>query len=401
MTPPHQRGAWQLTPLDLAVGHPTGFDSSLVLPEARHRSAREAFEAVVLEGLLRAPCVVSFSGGRDSSAVLATAVHVARREGLPLPVAVSQRFAGVASSEETAWQERVVASFASGTDAGGAGRAPEWEVLDVTGELDLVGQRARAEVERHGVLWPPNTHFHSLIAERAAGGSVLTGFGGDEIMSPGWAWDRLAWVLARQVRPRPSDLAALAVAAAPGPLRARYLARRPDPTPPSPWLRPGAERTALEDRRAMVVAEPVHHGEALRRVWWPSRYRATVSESLRLLGTGYDTRVLHPFADARVVAALAAERGRSGPRSRTREMTRLFSDLLPPETVRRVGKATFNGAFFGEASREFVRGWSGEGLQGLEHLVDVDGLRRTWATADPDARTYTLLQHVRAVTAPT
>jgi len=396
--PPPGRGAWQLTPLDLAVGHPTGFDTSLVLPAAQHRTAREAFEAVVLEALLRAPCVVSFSGGRDSSAVLAVAVHVARREGLPLPVAVSQRFAGVASSEETAWQERVVASFASGAGAG-PGRAPEWEVLDVTDELDLVGERARTEAARHGVLWPPNTHFHSLIAERAAGGSVLTGFGGDEIMSPGWVWDRLAWALDRQVRPRAADLVPLVAAAAPRALRARYLAHRPDPTPPSPWLRATAEHAALRDRREMVLAEPVHHGEALRRVWWPSRYRATVAESLRLLGSGHGARVLHPFADARFVAALAAERGRSGPRSRTREMTRLFADLLPPETVRRVGKATFNGAFFGAASRRLASRWTGEGLDGLQDLVDPDGLARTWAAPDPDARTYTLLQHVRAVTA--
>ena len=46
----------------------------------------EAVEAVVLAGLERPPCLVSFSGGRDSSALLAVAVRLADREGFsPTP----------------------------------------------------------------------------------------------------------------------------------------------------------------------------------------------------------------------------------------------------------------------------------------------------------------------------
>ena len=62
------------------------------------------------------------------------------------------------------------------------------------------------------MLWPANTHFHALIAGRARGGTLLTGFGGDEAMSPGWEWDRATWVLARRRRPRPSDVQAVLAA---------------------------------------------------------------------------------------------------------------------------------------------------------------------------------------------
>ena len=48
-----------------------------------------------------APCVVSFSGGRDSSAVLAVAVTVARREGLPLPIPASNVFATGSTADES------------------------------------------------------------------------------------------------------------------------------------------------------------------------------------------------------------------------------------------------------------------------------------------------------------
>ena len=65
--------------------------AAAALPETA-ATPRAAFEAAILPGLRRSPCLVSFSGGRDSSAVLATATAVARREGLPLPVPITHRF---------------------------------------------------------------------------------------------------------------------------------------------------------------------------------------------------------------------------------------------------------------------------------------------------------------------
>ncbi|WP_237448103.1 asparagine synthase-related protein [Nocardioides flavescens] len=348
------------------------------------RSAREAFEACVRDALEGGPCVVSFSGGRDSSAVLATAVDLARREGHDPPIAVSLRFARVPSSEEDQWQRHVVTSLG----------VRDWECVTLDQELDLVGDVASREADRHGVLWPPNTHFHTPVAELARGGTLLTGFGGDEIMSPGWVWDRAALVLTRQVRPRPSDLLEVGAAFSPAVVRRARLRRRPDPTPPMPWLTQDAATRVRRAWRDLALAEPLRHEEAVRHVYWRSRYLSVALDSLALLARGHGAKARHPFADPDFVSMVAAERGAAGPRHRTREMVRLFGDLLPRETITRVGKATFNGAFFAERSRAVVGAWDGTGVD--ESRVDVDSLRRTWASADPDARTYPLLQTIAA-----
>src|SRR5690606_42164979 len=56
---------------------------------------RAALEAVIGRALRRPPCYVSFSGGRDSSAVLSVATGVARRGGLADPVPLTGAYTGV------------------------------------------------------------------------------------------------------------------------------------------------------------------------------------------------------------------------------------------------------------------------------------------------------------------
>jgi asparagine synthase (glutamine-hydrolysing) len=74
---------FRTTPLALASGVVWGRDpaASPLPPAPPGVTVRAALEAVMVRALHRPPCVVSFSGGRDSSAVLALATHVARREG--------------------------------------------------------------------------------------------------------------------------------------------------------------------------------------------------------------------------------------------------------------------------------------------------------------------------------
>ncbi len=50
---------------------------------------------------IRSPCVVAFFGGRDLSAILCVATHVARREGLSDPVPETHDFAGCGPSDES------------------------------------------------------------------------------------------------------------------------------------------------------------------------------------------------------------------------------------------------------------------------------------------------------------
>jgi hypothetical protein len=97
------------TPLEVASGLVFGFTPPDPLPAPQITlSARQALEQAILPALLRPPCLMSFSGGRASSAVLAVAVLLARREGLELPVPATNRLDGVAGRNERAMQERVI-----------------------------------------------------------------------------------------------------------------------------------------------------------------------------------------------------------------------------------------------------------------------------------------------------
>ncbi|RBY93933.1 hypothetical protein DQ244_00730 [Blastococcus sp. TBT05-19] len=378
---------WQLSGLELASGYALGLDVTQRIPRARltGTTARQAFEEVLLEALAQPPCVVSFSGGRDSSAVLAVAASVARREGLPAPIAVSLRFAGVATAEESRWQEMVIAQ---------AGIS-DWERVEVTTELDLLGPLARDLVRRHGVLWPANTMFHAPIAALARGGTLVTGFGGDEFMSSGWTWDRLNRVLSRQARPRRADLVELAGALGPRRLRRKVLARRPEPSAPSPWLQPHAEQALQRSWEDMRVGEPVRYDEAVQ-YWGASRYITKTLESLELLAGGFGASIKHPFADVRFFTAAARERGRNCPRSRAEAMVALFADVLPEPTLVRVSKASFNAPFLGPETREFAAQWDGSGVD--PSLVNVRALMKMWRSPDPDARSYPVFQAAWAAT---
>jgi len=130
-----------------------------------------AIDGVLTEALTRTPCLISFSGGRDFSAMLAAAVAVARREVLDLPVPATLVFPQSEASNEDEWQALVLRHLG----------LTEWERFEIHDEFDAVGPVAGAALLRHGLLWPFNTHFHAPIIERAAGGSVVTGFGGDEL----------------------------------------------------------------------------------------------------------------------------------------------------------------------------------------------------------------------------
>ena len=69
---------------------------------------RTVLEEILVEELSARPCMVSFSGGRDSSALLAVALEVARQHGLPEPVAFTLRYPGDTDAEESAWQQLVI-----------------------------------------------------------------------------------------------------------------------------------------------------------------------------------------------------------------------------------------------------------------------------------------------------
>ena len=142
MRQPHRqvRLAPALRPLDIAYGIPFGDDP--VGPLERDLSGgspREAIDAVLAEALARTPCLISFSGGRDSSALLAAAVRVARREGLDLPIPATLVFPQSEASNEDEWQAIVLDHLG----------LSEWERFEIVDEFDAVGPVATQALLRH------------------------------------------------------------------------------------------------------------------------------------------------------------------------------------------------------------------------------------------------------------
>lgn len=353
-----------LTPLELATSIILGVDRDMPPLEAETGSPRAALEDDLRAALVRPPCVVSFSGGRDSSAVLAVAMLVARREGLPDPIPMTLRFPNVESADESSWQEQVVRHVG----------ARHWERLELQEDLDILGPLARGLLLRHGLLWPVNTHFHQPIFASALGGTVVTGAGGDEVLSPS-VWVRANRVLAGQVRPTPKDAARVALAYGPRRLRARWFVGDSAGLA-MPWLRPAAQQQLERSYASSIAREPIGYGAWLLRAWWPSRTRQTVERSLAALAGDAGVQVVHPLEGNVFLARLAATHGRAGFASRTQAMQHLFGDVLPAGVLSRSSKASFDSAFLGADCRAFVEAWDGTGAP--TSIVDPLALKAMW-----------------------
>ena len=369
----------RLTPREVAYGFAYGeCDYIGPLPRvAAGCSPLAAIEAAVLPALRRPPCLVSFSGGRDSSVVLAVAARAARREGLALPVPLTQRFRDAPRAAESRWQELVVSHLA----------LPDWECIDAGTEFGFVGPVAARSLMSHGLLWPPNCHLHAPLLERAGGGSLLTGLDGDTVLG-GWPWVRVASLLSSRVKPEPRDLLRLARAATPGPLRRRVDRWRNTHTPGAPWLRP-SERGAFVSMCLDALDEPLRWNARVAALG-RKRYLAVAFSSYQALADDTGTLLLHPFLDPGFLAALARAGGVLGWGDRTATTVALFGEILPRETITRASKATFDDVCWSESSREFARNWDGSGVD--EELVDPDALRAEWLKETPHFGTAVLLQ---------
>jgi asparagine synthase (glutamine-hydrolysing) len=326
---------------------------------------------------------VSFSGGRDSSAILAVAVHVARREGLPMPIPVTSIFPECDDTEESHWQEMVIRHL----------RVDDWQRLAFTDEIDMIGPYSQTVLLRHGLLWPAQAHFLLPITEQASGGAVLTGFGGDELLDPGWAWQHANMLLSRRIRPRPRHVRGVVAALGPRTLQRAVLRRRLIAEPPLRWLRPEAHREIMRQRVEAALLESVRWDTSVRRSWWPTRYRrAAVHTYERLIAEGQAIAV-HPLCEGGFLAAITHERGWKSFASRSEAMEWLVGDLLPLALLTRSSKAGFNGAFWNRHSRAFAARWDGSGVD--ESLVDPAVLREMFTGDEPpDARTLSLFQSI-------
>jgi asparagine synthase (glutamine-hydrolysing) len=343
-------------------------------------SPRQALEAAVLKALQRPPCVIDFSGGRDSSLVLATATHVARREGLPLPLPRSNRFPLDAASNEDEWQEMVIRHL----------HLKDWEIATVTGELDIVGERAQSFLLKYGLLVPERFYVNTASLELARGGSYLTGEGGDEVLLPRRArFARAAIGAPRAVARSRAARVAVARNLAPRPARFLVLLRQYSSTQICSWLKPEpARRFNIELARSMA-REPISWRSYLR---WHLRRRIphTIAHNMDVIATDYDVLHLQPLLNRAFLASLARCGGVLGFETRTDAMTFLAEDLLPTAVLARPTKPGYNTAYFTDIAREFTKTWDGTGLD--EELVEPEKLRSALLGPLPNAAGFALLQ---------
>ena len=313
-----------MRPLEIAACVVTGHDGTLAPSASGERNPRRALELVVLEALRRPPCGVAFSGGRDSSAVLAVAVHVARREGLAEPIPITKVFPDVPTTEEQSWQERVIDHL----------RLDDWQRVVIHDELDLLGPLATANLVDHGVVWPPTIHGDRPVIDRVRGGSLIDGEGGDEVL--GVTAHRIAPVTTLVRSPRsvtPVRLRRAAVALLPKRLRARRVRDRWS-ADPLPWLRPVAAAALADAVGGEEAAAPLSFAASLTQI---PRQRAQVlgARNREYFARARNVELSSPLLHPDVVHALAAQGGFFGVGSRTATLRALVSDLLPDDVLTR------------------------------------------------------------------
>jgi hypothetical protein len=359
-----------LTVFEVASGFPSGLDARVPSPSPawRGRSPQEALDAALRPHLERGDCFVAFSGGRDSSAVLAAAASLARREGLRPPIPATLRWPAAPLSHENEWQERVVEHLG----------LEDWRVLVLDDDVDLLGTRACAALRTYGLFAPAAAVIMLPLIELAAGGTLLLGEGGDDIFEGRERALPLLHALSARRRLSVSEARRAALALSPSVVRRRVYERRA--APHQYWLKPAAR--AMEARReaASRAQEPLGWTAYLD---WSSRFAraTTLKASWDRFALPHDTEVVCPFWDPRFLGAIGGLGGWRGLGTRTEAMGTLFGHLLPVDVQARDTKADMTASVWGKQCYDFARQWTGSGLD--PDVVDHDLVRRVWLSPRP------------------
>jgi len=360
---------------EIATSWVHGLVSGPRLPDSRN-DPRSCLDDILRPCLIDGPCFVGFSGGRDSSALLAAATALARREGLVDPVPVTEVYPGVPGTDEDEWQRVIIEHL----------ELEEWVRLTFGNENDLIGDTAQRGLRGRGLIWPAPLQVKANVLTELDAGWFLTGEGGDEVFGPRRA-SALRALAGCWRHPRRTAVRAAVGASLPYPVRRGRLARQLRRSGMQPWLRPDVAERHLELLSADLASESLRW-----RTMWSQRHRGmlALTKNYQALAAEYGMRLAEPFLDPRFLAALSGSGGPLGYPDRTEFMRALFADVLPAAVLERRTKAYFNRAYFGEATREFARGWDGSGLDA--DLVDGERLQQEWLADMPAAQSMSLLQ---------
>ena len=244
----------ELTALEAVAGCPLGGRARSAPRLARRGHEPLAALASAIERTLESgPPAVAFSGGRDSSLLLAVAAHVCRRAGLEPPLPITLCIAGSApEADEREWQELVLDHL----------QIPHWHRIPIGGELDLIGPYARRHLLRDGLLFPANAHSIVPLLEAAGQRCLIVGIGGDELLSP-QQWRSVHDLLGGRRRPEHRDLVRLAAGVLPRTIRGMTRPASAESFEAMKWLRP-ATRSRLARAAARGFEEPVLWRAAVR-----------------------------------------------------------------------------------------------------------------------------------------
>lgn len=369
-----------VAPIEIASHVLFGQADTRDLPRAGSPIA--ALRGAIRAALAAPPCFVTFSGGRDSSAMLGLAARIAEEEGLEPPIAVTAEFPGAARSDEREWQELVLSSLNVG----------DWIRREYGDELDLLGPVAIDLMRRSGLPYPFNLHLLEPLIADARHGTLITGVGGDQMLARA---GQFRDVLARRMRPSKRQALHTLIGISP-----RYVRRRlvgDVVGRPYPWLSAAGD-TALQ--RALLERElrvPIRWDRELRQRWGEREMQTNLAR-IAELAAHHDVRIVHPFADPAFVSSLARDGGAFGFQTRTAIMRRLFADVLPDELNRRETKAWFDEVVWNRHSKAFVAGLDERQLAGalealgVAGLVSPSALLETWRQPTPHSNSFMLLQ---------
>lgn len=367
-----------LDPLEIHSGIVLGARRSPLPPAPRviPGAPRRVLDELLAGALSKSPCFVLFSGGRDSSVILAAATQTARKHGLPEPIPLTARFAAHPRTWETAWQERTVRQLG----------LTEWTRFDVHDELDALGELATGALLRHGPYWPPNAHTILLFARHVGSGSMLTGGGGDELLER-WEWGRMPLRQVARLSPRRNILKW-------GPYNCLPLAlrRRLPDNPTAIWTRWLTEDALAQLRHRQLAArgDPPRAWADSVEHYLRGRYLECVRATLDTLAAATGACLIEPFYDVRLIRSVVAQAPARGYASRTAALETLFGDLLSTEVLRRGTKAEFGSAIWGPAARSFATDWDGRGVD--VQLAEPARVRAEWLRERPDGRAIAMIQ---------
>ncbi|MSW52653.1 MAG: hypothetical protein F2817_17415 [Actinobacteria bacterium] len=362
----------ELTDREIAYGFPIGMSDSSIQenspPMRRGPSDHpiQVLDTILLNALTKSPCVITFSGGRDSSLLLARAAMVAKKHGLPGPVALTHRYpAEDVDAQETVWQHRVVDHLRL------LDLPVEWIINDVTTEFDILGKPLTDLLTMNGrPFFPPASGASLFDYQFAAGGSLVTGEFGDELFANSRSY---------RFRRSISEL--------------KYSGRtsmRRVVRPLFPSMRSiGAEEIAMLTGITWLTEDALHGLFASVKqaadddFGWKSEVRRklktrAVQVSLetrdRIAGL-FDCIPVDPFLDFQFIDSWFGHIDYFGI-SRSQSMRLLSDGMLPDSVIDRESKAFFNRSRFGEDTKSFAAKWDGAGIESPD--VDVSRLRDAW-----------------------